>query len=75
MAQDSTQYPFIGSNGSERGGLMNNPSVNSAFFTTPTANFTAAMLAGSIGIGFAPGGKIVNKFNGTQYAIPVYKNQ
>lgn len=73
--QDSTQYPFIASNGSERGGYMNAPAMPSAYYVAPTANFTAFMQAASIGIGFAPGGKLVGKANGTAYAIPVFKNQ
>lgn len=74
MAQDSTGYIFIGSNGSERGGFHNNPSIPSAYYTAPTANFSAFMQAASIGIGFAPGGKLISKANGTAYVIPVFKN-
>ncbi len=80
MAQESTQYPFIGSAGTERGGIMVNPAVNSSYFTAPTETFThykslmssatmgaTALVSGGIG-------KMVSKFNGTQYAIPVYTN-
>lgn len=74
MAQDSTSYPFICSNGSERGGFMNNPSVNSAFFTAPTASMGIAMTGLSAGIGYVPGGHLKVKLNGTVYRIPCFTN-
>ena len=75
MAQDITQYPFIGSTGVERGGVMNNPSLNAGFYTAPTLNlssFNNAISAGFANV--APGGKLVNMANGVAYAIPVFKN-
>ena len=74
MAQDSTQYPFIGSNGSERGGFMNNPAIPSAYYTTPTATFTQFANAMSAACGFRPGSKLLNKANGAVYAVPVFLN-
>jgi hypothetical protein len=74
MVGQSTGYIFIGGVAGERGGHSVNPSIDPALFVTPTANFTAFMQAASIGIGYAPGGKLIEKFNGTQYAIPVFKN-
>ena len=75
MAADSTQYPFIGSVGSERGGVIVNPAIPSAYFTAPSmqySKFAAAMSAAANG--FNPGGKIINSANGTQYVVPVFTN-
>jgi hypothetical protein len=74
MSQDSTQYPFIGSQGSERGGVLNNPAIPSAYYVAPTMNFSSFNLAMSAAAGFVPGGKLLNKANGTAYVIPVFKN-
>lgn len=73
-AEISGGYPFIGGVTGERGGVQNNPTIDSAYFVTPTTNFSTYMQAASIGVGYAPGGKLVNKANGAQYAIPIYLN-
>jgi len=68
--QDSTQYPFICSNGSERGGYMNSPAVPSAYFTAPTSTFTQfAALTNMTGAGH-----LKVKLNGTVYRIPLLTN-
>jgi hypothetical protein len=72
--QQSTSYPFICGVAGERGGHTVNPAIDPALFVAPTANFTAFMQSASIGIGYAPGGKLIQKFNGVQYAMPVFKN-
>ncbi len=80
MVGQSTSYPFIGGVAGERGGHNVNPAIDPALFTTPTETFThykaalstatlgaAALVSGGIG-------KLIEKFNGTQYAIPVFVN-
>ncbi len=74
MAQDSTGYIFIGSNGSERGGFHNNPAIPSAYYTAPTMDFSKFNLAMSLAAGFVPGGKLISKANGAAYVVPVFKN-
>lgn len=70
MAQESTQYPFIGSNGAERGGFMENPAVSSNHFLAPTATFTNfAALTNMSGAGY-----LKAKLAGTVYRIPLLTN-
>ncbi len=74
MAQNSTQYPFIGEVAGERGGLLENPAVDAALFTAPTASMGIAMAGLSAGIGYTPGGHFKVKFNGTVYRVPCFTN-
>lgn len=72
--QNSTQYPFICENAGERGGLLENPAVDPALFTAPTATFTSLMTAGSVGVGFIPNGHFKVKFNAVVYRVPLGTN-
>lgn len=72
-AQNSGSYIFIGGVTGERGGAQVNPTIDSTYYTAPTMNFSSFNLAMSAAAGFVPGGKLVNKANGTQYVIPVFK--
>lgn len=74
MADYSNNYPFICGVAGERGGMSRNPAVDPAILVTPTASFTSYMQAASVGVGFAPGGKLLHKFNGVVYAMPIYLN-
>jgi hypothetical protein len=73
-AQTSGSYIFIGGVNGERGGVQNNPTIDSTYFVTPTMNFSSFNLAMSAAAGFTPGGKLINKANGVAYVVPVFKN-
>jgi hypothetical protein len=73
-AQASGSYIFIGGVAGERGGVQNNPTIDSTYYTTPTATFTQFANAMSAACGFKPGSKLVNKANGAQYCVPIFLN-
>ena len=78
MSKISTNYPFIGGESSERGGLSELPSVDSALFTAPTETWTrfAAFLATTNHTVLISGGMgyRIDKLGGTAYRTPMFVN-